>query len=320
MNTKKFRDTGIPIFFVHSGNPYYLKYTLKQACFFNPRSKVYLLGDGSNNKYPLVHHAFMRDYFEGATAFEKVYKQMSTNPYWFELICFQRWFIVRDFCIKNIINELVYLDSDALLYCDASEVFSKFRNFKFTVLDKIGPPYCHFLTGDLIEFCDYIMKMYTDGFLSKRIERIWVEYQKLNLPGGICDMTAFQQFEADFPGSAFELSTIDENGTFCNMNKGESQFVSDKNGYIKVKFKGIQPLGKLKTEKKEVLIRGIEFGGNEKKKIPKYYIGGGYYFYRKKELLYFAIRRFMKILLKIKLIRYLNQIRNYLRAKFRVSL
>jgi hypothetical protein len=73
------REPKIPIFFVHFGNPFYLKYTLKQASFFNPQTKVYLLGDESNNKYSFVNHINMGDYFEGATAFEKIYKHMSTK-------------------------------------------------------------------------------------------------------------------------------------------------------------------------------------------------------------------------------------------------
>lgn len=302
-------NLSIPIFFVHIGNPYYLKYTLKQARFFNPDSEIYLLGDESNNKYPFLKHELINDYFEAGLYFEKIYSHMSTNPYWFELICFQRWFIVRDYCIKNNINELVYLDSDALIYCDVTEIFARYKNYKFTVKNQIGPPFSHFLIEDLIELCDYITQMYTDKILSERIKKIWIDYQKINLPGGICDMTVFQQFEVDNPGALFELSTIVKNGTFCIMDKGENQLQAKNDGYLKLKFRNKHPFGLLLNSKNEIEIHGIEFGGHAKKMIPQFYVAGGFFMNRKFELTKFAMKKFSKELLQIKIVNKLNLIR-----------
>ena len=102
--SKEMNDSGgssLPIIFIHRSNSAYLKYSLSQAQASNPRSTVILLGDPSNNCYDFVVHRQMHDFFQGATEFEKVYAHFSALPPSFELICFQRWFILKSFCARK---------------------------------------------------------------------------------------------------------------------------------------------------------------------------------------------------------------------------
>src|SRR5205814_1271038 len=138
----------IPIIFVHRGDPYYLDFSLNQAYFSNPGSKIYLITDTITNRYNFVNYVDMEGHSDEAAKFKAIYKHMSTNAYDNELFCFQRWFMIKDFCSKNKINDFLYLDSDLLIYCDVNTVFKRYAGFAFTVTKEISPHCCYFSSLD----------------------------------------------------------------------------------------------------------------------------------------------------------------------------
>ena len=123
----------LPIIFIHQSNSDHLKYSLAQAQRSNPSSTIFLLGDSSNDAYEFVEHRSMFDYFSEAAQFKKIYKHYSTNGSDFELICFQRWFILREFLKTYGIQQCLYLDSDIMLYADVTKEQKKFEQFDFTL-------------------------------------------------------------------------------------------------------------------------------------------------------------------------------------------
>src|SRR4051812_6632114 len=112
---------GIPIIFVHKGDSFYLNFSLPQAHLSNPGSPIYLITDTKERKYDFVNYVDIADYHKKADQFEKIYRHMSTNHYENELFCFQRWFVIEEFCKKNAISGFLYIDSDILLFCKTDE-------------------------------------------------------------------------------------------------------------------------------------------------------------------------------------------------------
>lgn len=110
----------IPIIFIHKGNSFYLKDSLWQAKQYNKR--VILLGDESNNQYPEIEFHLMNRYSSGAQYLAQIYKHFgSLHTYDYQLFCFQRWFILKEFMEANNIPMCFYCDSDIMLYCNISE-------------------------------------------------------------------------------------------------------------------------------------------------------------------------------------------------------
>ena len=70
-----------PIVFIHTGYSDYMEYSLRQAKHTNPDTEIILLGDDVNDRFPFVTHVNIKDYFNGASEFAKIYKHYSTNPY-----------------------------------------------------------------------------------------------------------------------------------------------------------------------------------------------------------------------------------------------
>jgi len=111
---------------VHRGNPQYLRFTLKQAKHYN--DDVVLLGDNKNAALGnIVEHHLLDDFStsEGFSRFQNFYKHMSTNPFQFEKVCFERWFQIVEFLESNGIQSFFHIDSDNLLYSNVSIVLEK---------------------------------------------------------------------------------------------------------------------------------------------------------------------------------------------------
>jgi hypothetical protein len=200
----------VTILMVHRGDSFYLEPVLRQLRLFNPESRICLISDAATNHYPFVEHHDIGLYAEGMEAFAEVYVHMSSNPYGYELFCFQRWFVVRDFVRKHEGEHFLCLDSDVLMYCGVDEVFRQFMGFDFTVCHGTAPCYALFNRGSIERFCGYMYGLYTER---ETLDALDVLYRKIP-EGGICDMTVFGWYQRDVSGHVAELTEVRELACF----------------------------------------------------------------------------------------------------------
>jgi hypothetical protein len=263
----------IPIIFVHTGDAYYLDFSLNQAHLSNPDNDIYLITDRITNKYSFVKYIDINAFNVSAKQFEKIYKHMSTNSYEAELFCFQRWFVINEFLEKHQLNNFLYLDSDLMLYCKADEYFSNFNSFQFTITNKQGPQCSYFSSAKYLkQFCDFITKMYTEEKHMARFEARHLRHIQQKLNGGICDMTAFIEYQKDFPGSAKDLSVLENNSVFDD-NFNFSDGFEMANAGKKIVFENNSPYGFLKGKTEKVKFNSLHFQGPAKKYMYQYYLG-----------------------------------------------
>lgn len=188
----------IPVILIHRSNSYYLPYSLHQAKEYNER--VILIGDDSNNCFNFVEHYNMQDYFKEALDFEGLYKHLSTNPYQYELFCFQRWFVLKDFMEKQNIDLCFYCDSDVLLYCDVTKIYNVLDKKDMLLLAVQRTQNVSYSGGityitykAIKSFCLFLKESYEN---KNNIERWTSRFEKSKnmVFGGICDMTLFGEF------------------------------------------------------------------------------------------------------------------------------
>jgi hypothetical protein len=264
----------VPIVFLHQNNSEHLAHSLAQAKRSNPDSTVFLLGDDSNNQYAGVKHYQLRDYFTGASQFAAVYKHYSTHSPAFELICFQRWFILREFLAAHKIDRCVYLDSDVLLYANVTDDMEKFRRFDFTLCwNIIGCVF--FLTHreGLERLCRFMMDLYAkkDKYQYDRIVAHFAARQKHGLPGGACDMTALQLYnEANF-GRVGEASHIIDGSVYDpNINMPHPGFEME-NDIKKVVWENGFPYGTYLPTGEKIRFNSLHFNGQHAKSLMSRY-------------------------------------------------
>jgi hypothetical protein len=271
----------LPIIFFHTGNPKYLKYSLKQAKHFNPGSEIYLIGDDKNNKYPFVNHIPAIKFKQEAEAFTGVYKHRSTNDYQYELNCYLRWFYVHAFCRENKIESFLYLDSDVLLYHDFSEIVPMLQGCEIAnTCDEMGvPAVTYFRDFNAIDnFCDYLIEAYGDGPINKQIEELYKPFAaNPELLGGISDMVLFHLYFQHHPEGKIKIDLINNNLAVDACISRADGYETNSNGVKKLYWRGGSPYCKRLDSGVLVRFAALHFQGDLKSEMRKNYTGGGYY-------------------------------------------
>ena len=194
-----------PILFLHTGNPPFLNTAIQRLRLSNSND-IMLLGDESNSGIEGVSHYHITDYFESAKDFEEnYYIHMSTNSYEFELICYQRWFIIQQFIEKNNIENFWYLDSDVIVYGNLDEYLkSTLPNKTFDLVgfdtkncgggDSFMPCFNFFSKKLINEITAFMLKSYVVDDILTQLKNKWNKHQTEKIEGGICDMTQLKLY------------------------------------------------------------------------------------------------------------------------------
>ena len=191
----------------------------------------------------------------------------------FERLCFQRWFILRDFLTAHRIEQCVYLDSDVMLYGNVTEDMAKFRLFDFTVCwNTIGCVLFVNRVEGLVNFCQFIMDIYTkkDEYHYDKMVANFAVRRRHQLMGGATDMTAFELYgELNF-GQVGEASFIIDGSTYDpNINMPQPGFeMADK--IKKVIWQDHQPYGIYVPTGEMVRFNSLHFNGKAKALMPEY--------------------------------------------------
>src|SRR5690349_3780075 len=266
----------LPIIFVHQSNSDYLKYAFAQAHQSNPNSTIYLLGDASNTGYEFVEHHSMFDYFRRAAEFGKIYRHYSTNSFAYELINFQRWFVLREFLLAHNLPRCLYVDSDTMLYANVTEDAKKFEDFDFTLSQMTSG--CTFFLNrveGLTEFCEFLFNIYSrkDKYHYDKMAAHYTARRMNQLPGGVCDMTAFQLYNEDHFGSIGEASHIIGGSVYDPAITSPAPGFEMANGIKKITWQGSFPYGIHVRTGREIKFNSLQFQGGSKPLMREYYTG-----------------------------------------------
>ena len=269
----------LPIIFFHYGNPAYLKYSLKQAKFFNPNSTIYLLGDDSNNCYSFVTHIPANKYKSEATQFIKNYKHLTSNSEDYELTCFLRWFYINAFCRENNIGAFIYLDSDVLLYEDIATMQPFFEHSKIAnTCDTTGVPAFTYFNGQkaINDFCDFLLYSYTHNDAVKNLEALYEPFTKApETLGGISDMTLFHLYFQEHPADTMKINFINDDLAIdiCINNPDGFEMAA---GIKKIIWQDGLPYGINSESGSLIRFASLHYQGKSKNLIFRHYLAGGY--------------------------------------------
>ncbi|MFV8378273.1 hypothetical protein [Flavobacterium sp. LB3R33] len=179
------------IIFIHTKKiPLYLKLAMYQAISCMPDVRVHLITDRVFQSKRVTTYS-IEDYMQSANDFKQKYVHRSSNPHDFELFCFQRWFILRDFVSKEKIGRsFLYLDSDVFLYSDFFQHLD-LGNFKMTVTSGFWPQYSLFKDEEsIIDFSNFISEYFSIKEKKDYLEEWWqTQFVQKRILGGVCDMT-----------------------------------------------------------------------------------------------------------------------------------
>lgn len=281
------QDTKIVI--IHEGYAWYLPYVLYQAKFASPNSDVVLIGD--NLEFEQIHVESLSN-FEGDNIrqFKRYYSHMSTNPKWFEIFCFLRWFYLLNYMRKYQIQSVLHLDSDVLLYSSIEDIKDAYFNMDWKCAYLIpkqdfdsfvwtASPHVSYWTIDALEdFCSFIINSFKKEEYLKLYQKKWDWHQTQQKSGGICDMTTLYLYWEANSGRIINLAKSHKANVFdhninISLNYNLNQYLTE-DGLKKVHFVNNKPFFFRDDEANELdRVHALHLQGGAKKYIKRFYIG-----------------------------------------------
>jgi hypothetical protein len=181
---------GIPIVFLQVGDflntgvRQYTDVALRQAALASPESDIVLLTDSARPDLPDIIQVPLGAHHEAPARFKRLYRHMSVNDPRYELLCFTRWFYIRDFVRRHGITRFCTFDTDVLMFSPAGRFAALFGDHpagNWSWANTISD------IDVLDDICGFLERIQQDRKLSASItER----------HGTLSDMTAFLAFGA----------------------------------------------------------------------------------------------------------------------------
>jgi hypothetical protein len=259
----------LPIIFIHRGACRYLAGSITQARQSSPGSDIFLLGDRFNAGFRLARHFETAAFADGAEKFAAVYQHRSTHELEYELFCFQRWFYLQSFLKAKQLDACLYLDSDVLLFADATQEARVYQECDLTLSQT--SPHCVFFNRreSLDRFCDFLMECYTSPELFARLDAEYIERQARKAPGGVCDMRVFSLFDTMGMGKAGDLREIRDGATYDHA-MGQSDGYEMRNGIKHIEWRDGRPFCRHEATGEMVRFKALHFQGSAKRFLRRH--------------------------------------------------
>ena len=267
----------VPVILIHSGLQPYLYTCINQALKNN---QVYLLGsadpsiDNENFTYINPQADMGRDMNE----FSNLYVHLNTTPPDYELFCYTRWFMLINFMEKHQIPVTMYIDSDVMLFQNATEGWKNFSDYTMSLVHRTSGHTSFMTLEGINNFCDMLMSIYSDkgGYHYNKIASHLEVRRRYKLPGGVCDMTLLEYFHyhSEFgggPGRVGEMMAIIDDSTYDhNINVSDQDFEFE-NGVKKVKVTDGSAFVYNNRLKKDIKFNSLHFQGGAKSLLEEIY-------------------------------------------------
>lgn len=251
-----------PVVFIHRGAQNYLHWALRQANEKN--ENVYLIGDDSNELFKNIATFISIKSLSDRlySQFAESYVHMSSNSKKFEMMCFERWFLLLELMKKNNLEYVIHLDSDVLLYVNMHPVIEEVLDNKiagfhipeqsYDEMRWIAVPHCSIWSIKGLEsFCMFIIDQYIDRI--DELNNKWKWHTDKKQRGGISDMALLYLFYRSNPSQIENLAiTSDEKKCFdTNINTSDNyhhdEYRAKKSFFLKqlkvIKFSDKVPTG-----------------------------------------------------------------------------
>ena len=258
----------LPIVFVHRGNSRYLFYSLWQARRWNPEAPIYLLGTHeSRHLRRWVTHVDLRDHWAGAAAFAGVYQHHSRLGHDFELLCIQRWFVLRDFMRRLNLERCVALDTDILVYTNMTEATGHLPDAAGMTMTGWSP-HTNYVSrrAALEQFCDFVTGHYAHPDAGAHLRARADDVQQRLGAAGVSDMSWFWDFAEAHPGTVTQLLHARDHGRWDNTLTRSDGFVMQ--GDVKrIEWRHDQPYGFSSSDQEAHRFHLLHFQGSGKKHL-----------------------------------------------------
>lgn len=226
------KESKLPVFFLQMGSNTSLFFdrVLAQAAITNGAENIFVLTDTDFDRYENYHCIDISAYAKTPRPFDGLYQHHSTNSYFFEKICFDRWFIINELIRDAGIDNFIYADCDVMILKDLKPFYDEYLkgNYDGTMMflqngdNSITSAHTSFWNGNLLTaFCSFINAMYADHLAFEQIltdAKAGKFYDNRN----VSDMILLDVFRTKTQPSTLNLLSLDTNGIGFDFNMNAS--------------------------------------------------------------------------------------------------
>ncbi|MFV2067176.1 MAG: hypothetical protein ACC645_09375 [Pirellulales bacterium] len=289
-------DRQTPVVFIHRGHGWYLPYTIHQALHACAGGSVVLLTDHlpHGERFGAARVDDIDRYSSRlAREFVRSYVHMSTHSEAYELFCWLRWFHLLEFMEENGHDDVLYLDSDVMLYASQAQIAathgSRLKQCAYIVPEQGGDVFCgcpsahtsYWTVDALADFCRFSIETFQDKGLLDHYRSKWAWHVDHGAPGGVCDMTTLTLFYQARGEEITNWATVVDSSTFDHSMNASSNYRDDEyemqGGMKRVTIDGGRPyLTPRRPGAPAVAAHTLHFQGRAKRCLPLYYTGAAF--------------------------------------------
>lgn len=251
---------GPVLIYTHYGNPDYLHYGIGQNRIACPDARIVLIGN-NENRIDGIEHRTIAQHFALAREVVVRYTHDSGNGFCYELFCIVRWFVFLDFCRREKLSEVFFLDSDYMLFGDPMQDIERFRAAG-AAFSLNSAHFSYFTVDRLEEFCAHILAFFRAG-------RDTASFWAANNSELFSDMAFIFDYQRNHPWR--NLCTLEDDAFYDYSITGSDGFrtMPDPHcGTIKdVWLEDGQPWCVHEATGRPVRFRGLHFQGHSKPRM-----------------------------------------------------
>lgn len=249
----------IPIVFFHIGEQDYFQSAINIA---SKKNKIIVIGNQTEtfkNKNTNISFFDYKNFYEGVDEFRIKYKHLHSGGIEMQVICYIRWFVIKNLIEKLNIDVFFHADSDLAVLVDVEQYYNKLGNPKLALSTQeyqdnfrfVASGHCSYFTKDSIkELCDFFIESYDENSETYKMLLKKYEWHKITgTGGGVCDMT--QLYLYSLTQETMSLTRIYDDSCFDdNINSPEN--------YLKNEYKTENNLKKILFKDNEFYFENIE--------------------------------------------------------------
>ncbi len=266
------------IVFLHRGPSPYLYYVVKQARHWNPSAEIIVLSDiarpelrRSANVVPIEHFG------GGAEELARIYQHHSTNSHGFELFCFQRWFILREYLAAHPAARLVHLDSDVLTFTEFEPEFARLGAFDVGIVGFQGPQsmlIAH--PGFVTALCDHITRLFTEE--AAELAAMYAKWRETTDSTAVSDMHALHTLLASGQFRKLDLAMVRDGSAYDGVIH-EADGFAFADGQKRLTWREGQPWGARADSGAPVRFQTLHCQGHSKHRILEHFKARDFSYY-----------------------------------------
>jgi len=115
----------------------WMTHALNQCSYSNPNSTIHIITNKEieSDSTNVIFYDIEKYGTPDIQSFKQSYIHLNTTPIEFEKVCFERWFILKQFLLQHNLTDIYYGDFDSVIFENLDNEKNNFKQYAATISD-----------------------------------------------------------------------------------------------------------------------------------------------------------------------------------------